>query len=130
MLTSAKLIHHFKKLLLASSQHKLISKCAKFHFHYAYSSEVMGRAFLSLLLQIKYPTPDKPNNITLTFSPKNQLLQVGRKRIFTISLKTHKTYKNLQKSLCCSFVAVLQLCCLFCTIKQFFLLIKLLINSF
>ena len=39
--------------------------------HYAYSSEVTGRAFLTLLLQIKYAIPDKPNDIGLTFSPKN-----------------------------------------------------------
>ena len=42
----------------------------KVHCHYAYSSEVTGRAFLTLLLQIKYPIPDNPNNIGLIFSPK------------------------------------------------------------
>ena len=40
-------------------------------YHYAYSSEVTARTFLTLLLHIKYAIPDKPNNIGLTFSPKN-----------------------------------------------------------
>ena len=34
-------------------------------------------AFLILFLQIKYATPDNPNNIGLTFSPKNQLPWFG-----------------------------------------------------
>ena len=71
LLISEKLNGHFEKILLMSSQHKLISKCAKFHCHYAYSSEAKGRVFLNLLLQIKYAIPDKPNNIGLTVSSKN-----------------------------------------------------------
>ena len=39
---------------------------------------------MTLLLQIKYTTPDNPNNIGLTFSPKNQLPQVRRKEILSI----------------------------------------------
>ena len=100
-----KFICHFKKILVVFSQHKVISKRAKFHWHSANSSEVTGIAFLTLLLQTKYATLDNPNNIGLTFSPKNQLPKVGRKWIFR-NLKTHKTYGKLQKSLCCSFVKV------------------------
>ena len=66
---------------MVSSQHKVISKCAKFHWHSAYSLKVKSRAFLTFLPEIKYPTADNPNNIGLTFSQKNQLSQVGRKRI-------------------------------------------------
>ena len=79
---------------------------SQFHCHYAYRSGVTGRIFLKLLLQIKYATPDDPNNIGLTFSPKTRLLQVGRKRIFSMSLKTDKIHRKLQKSLCCSFFRV------------------------
>ena len=53
----------FKKLLLVSSQHKLISKCVNFQ-----------------------ATPYNPINKGLKFSPRNQLLQVGQKQIFIISL--------------------------------------------
>ena len=89
-----------------SSQHWLVPKCAKFHCNYAYSLEVTGRAFLTLLLHIKYATPDKPNNTSLTLSPKNQLPQVRQKQIFSICFKTRKTLRKLWKSLCCSFVKV------------------------
>ena len=41
----------------------------------------MGRVFLTLLLQIKSTSPDNPNNVGLTFSPKKQPPQVGRKPI-------------------------------------------------
>ena len=37
MLTSAKLACHFRKLLFVSSQHKVISKSAKFHCHSGYT---------------------------------------------------------------------------------------------
>ena len=47
LLTSAKLIRHFKKLLLMFSQHKLISICAMFHCYFAYRSEFTGSAFLT-----------------------------------------------------------------------------------
>ena len=63
----------------------------KFHCHYVYTLEVTGRVFLILLLQIKYAIPDNPNNVDLRFSPKKQLPQFERKRIFSISLKTYKT---------------------------------------
>ena len=46
---------------------------------------------MTLLQLIKYTTTDNPNNIGLTFNPKKQIPQVERKRIFNISLKTHKT---------------------------------------
>ena len=69
----------------------------KFHCHYAYTLEVTGRAFLTLVLQIKYAIPDNPNNVDLRFSPKKQLPQVERKRIFGISLKTYKTMKFVKK---------------------------------
>ena len=69
-MTSAKLIRHLKKLLWVSSQHKLISKYTKFHYHYAYNSKTTGRAFFTLFIQIKYATPDNPNNLGLKFNPK------------------------------------------------------------
>ena len=78
-----------------SSQHKLVStvdvNCVNFHCHSSYSSDVMDRVFMTLLQLIKYSTTDNPNNIGLTFNPKTQIPQVERKRIFNISLKTHKT---------------------------------------
>ena len=40
---------------------------------------------MTLLLQTKYAIEDNPNNIGLTFNPKNRFLQVGRKRIFSVS---------------------------------------------
>ena len=46
-----------------------VSKCAKVHCHYACYSEVMGRAVLTLLLQIKSATP-----IICCLSPKNKIL--------------------------------------------------------
>ena len=64
-LTLAKLICHFMKLLLASFQNKLISKCVKLRSHWAYSSEVMDRAFLTLLLQMKNPTLDNQNRLNI-----------------------------------------------------------------
>ena len=39
--------------------------------------------------------PNNPNNTDLTFSPKNHLPQVGQMRIFSISIKTHKTDRKL-----------------------------------
>ena len=51
-----------------------------------HGSEVMGRAILTLLLQIKNTTPENSNNIGLTFSPENQLPQVEQKRIFSMCL--------------------------------------------
>ena len=48
----------------------------------------MSSAFLTDLLQIKYTTPDNPNNIGLTFNPENQLRQVEWKQSFSLSLKT------------------------------------------
>ena len=50
---------------------------------------------MRLLPQIKCAIPDNPNNIDLTFSPKNRFLQFGKNRIFSISLKTHKTERKL-----------------------------------
>ena len=49
--------------------------------------------------------PDNPNNIGLTFSPKNQLPQFGRWEIFSVSLKSQvsKLTENVKKL----FVAVL-----------------------
>ena len=73
-----------------SCQHSLISKCAKFHCHSAYNSDVTGRAFLALLLQIKDTTPDNINSI----QTKNQLPQVRQKRIFSISLNTQNFKKT------------------------------------
>ena len=61
---------------------------------------------MTLLLQIKYATPDNANNIGLTFSPKNQLPQIERKGILSISVKTHETYRKLLKSMRRSFVKV------------------------
>ena len=74
LLTSAKLICHFKKLLFLSSQHRLILKCAKFQCHDTYNSEVTGRVFLTILFQTKSTTPVNPNNIGLTFSPKTKFV--------------------------------------------------------
>ena len=82
LLRSVKLICHFKRYYWC-------------HCHSSYSSEITDRAFMTLLQQVKHTTTDNPNNIGLTFSPKNQLPQVGRKRIFNISLKIHKTYRKL-----------------------------------
>ena len=83
---------------MVSSQHKMISKCAKFHWHSAYSSKVKGRTFLTFLPEIKYPTADNPNNIGLTFSQKNQLLEVGRNRILVYASRHIKLTKKLLKS--------------------------------
>ena len=55
----------------------MISKCAKFYCHYTYSSEVMGKVLLTLLLKIKYTTPDNPNAIGLTFTEKINFRKVG-----------------------------------------------------
>ena len=66
----------------------MISKCAKFYCHSEYSSEVASEGFLSFLLEIKYATTDTPDKIGLRFSPKNQLPQAGRKRIFCIIEQT------------------------------------------
>ena len=82
----------------------MISKCAKFHWHSAYSSKVKGRAFLTFLPEIKYPTADNPNNIGLTFSQKKSTFGSRTKSDFSIRLKTHKTYKKIVKKL------VLQFC--------------------
>ena len=73
-----------------SCEHSLISKCAKFDCHSAYNSDVTGRAFLTLLLQIKDTTLDNLNSI----QTKNHLPQVRQMRIFSISLNT----KNFKKS--------------------------------
>ena len=35
-----------------------------------HNSETTGRAFFTLLIQIKYATPDNPNNLGLKFNPK------------------------------------------------------------
>ena len=71
------------------------------------NSEVTVRAFLTLLLlQIKYATQDNPNNIGLTFSPKNQVLQVGRKQIL-VSVSRHiKLTENCKKACVAVFVIV------------------------
>ena len=114
MLKSKKLICH-SELLMVPSQLNLISKFAKFHYHYAHSSDVMGKSFLTLVLQIKFDIRDNPNKIALRFSPKNQLLQVRQKQIFSISLKTHKAYRKRLKS----FVEFYSYN--YCTIHQFIL---------
>ena len=88
-----------------SSQYKLILKCAKFHCHYACSSEVTGRVFLTLLLQIKYAIQDDPSNIGLTFSSKNRFPQIERKWIFSISLKTHKLTETCKKAFAAVFLS-------------------------
>ena len=74
MLTSAKLIRHFKKLLLMSSTNS---------FQYVPSSIAILHIVQNLrvvhfwsLLQIKYATPDDPSKIGLTSSPKKKLRQV------------------------------------------------------
>ena len=71
------------------------------------NSEVTVRAFLTLLLlQIKYVTPDNPNNIGLTFSPKNQVLQVGRKQILVVVSRHIKLTENCKKACVAVFVMV------------------------
>ena len=61
----------------------------------------MGSAFLTSsfpLLQMKYANSDKANVRVLKVSPKSQLPLVGRERIFSISIKAHKTYRKVQKA--------------------------------
>ena len=69
-----------------------------FYSTFTYSSVVMGWAFLTPpppSLQMKYIIPDNTSTMGLKFSPKGQLLRVGKKRIFSKSNRTNKTYRKL-----------------------------------
>ena len=64
---SSKTIHHFENSQLIFIWHKMTSACAKFHCHAISSLENAGLGhFCPSSPQIKYATPDTPNQIGLT----------------------------------------------------------------
>ena len=98
MLTSAKLIHHLKNYYWCLLNMNWFQNVPSFIAILHIVQKLQAGHFLTLLLQIKYTTRDNPNNKGLTFSPKNQLSQVGRKWILSINFKTQKTYRKWKKA--------------------------------
>ena len=65
VLTSSKIIRHFKNSQLIFTWHKMASMCSKFHCHTISTLENTRVGHFCPPLQIKYATPDTPDKIGL-----------------------------------------------------------------